>query len=178
MKASRLRGMSVVSIAEAEKVGTVHDLYVNPNARRLVALSIKASDGTLKSVPVGAVNKVGRDAITIKDAKSLREEVPEKGDSIVPLSKLMGTRAVTHGGDVLGSVSEVEFDPSDFHVESYDLSTGVLSTITGSRKTLPADEHVHYGKELLMVTEEAAAGVEGEEKGGAPRGGKTGTRRH
>ena len=84
---------------------------------------------------------------------------------------------MTHGGDVLGSISEVEFDPSDFRIESYDLSAGVLATITGAKKTLPADEHVHYGRDLLMVTNEAATGAEAEEKGRAPREEKTGTRR-
>ena len=104
MKASRLRGMSVVSIAEAEKVGTVHDLYVNPNARRLTALSIRTPDGTLKSVPVDAINKVGRDVITIKDVKSLREEEPENGDGSVPLSPSRDTRRRRAGLHLRGRV--------------------------------------------------------------------------
>ncbi len=154
MKASRLRGIAVVSIAEATKEGTVRDLVLDPNRRRVVALSIRPTGGGAdKVVSVKNIHSIGRDAVTITDAEVLRGEHPVRGDGEIYLTKLKGTKALTDKGEIIGTVAEVEVDPDNFSIIGYQLSTGFMSELTGNRKSLPADERVRYGRDALMVQE-------------------------
>ncbi len=152
MKASQLRDKAIVSIADGSKQGTVRDLVMEPNRRRVVAITVKPSGGgNDKTIPVKEVHSAGRDAITIRDADVLQEEQPIRGDGQIRLSKLIGTKALTDTGHVVGSISEVEIDPDDFAIIGYDLTTGVMSSLTGSRQRIAADNKVHYGRDVLVV---------------------------
>lgn len=158
MKASRLSGIAIVSIADGTKEGTVRDVVLEPNRRRVVALTIRPTGGRNdKLVPVKEIHSAGRDAITIPNTDVLKEEHPVRGDGEVYLSELKGTKALADTGEVVGTISEVEIDPNSFAILGYELTTGVWSGLTGSRKRLPADERVHYGRDVLIVRESMPA---------------------
>jgi len=154
MKASRLRGTAVISISEATKQGRVRDLLLDPNRRRVVALSIASTGGgPAKLIFTKDIHSVGPDAVTVRDSELLRDEHPTHGNGEVYLSRLRGMKVITESGRVMGSVADVEIDPTSFAITGYELTTGVLSELTGQRKKLPADKNVHYGKDLLVVRE-------------------------
>jgi uncharacterized protein YrrD len=151
MKASQMRDMAVVSIEDAEKIGTVHDLLVNPDGQRVVALQIKTAQGKeISIVPVDEIASIGRDAITIHDSRGIATEIAME-EATVHLSKLLGTKVLTHSGNLLGTVAEVEMDVSTFTITGYELSTGAVSDVIGNRKKLSSYEGVHYGRDILMV---------------------------
>ena len=158
MKASRLNGIAVVSIADATKEGTVRDTVLDPNRRRVVALSIQPTGGgPQKTVSVKDVHSVRRDAVTIRDRDVLRQEHPIRGDSEVMQSKLKGKRVLTERGKVIGNVAEVEIDPESFSIIGYELSTGFMSDLTGNREKLSADDNVHFGRDVFIVSEPGSA---------------------
>jgi uncharacterized protein YrrD len=158
MRASQLRGLAVVSIAEATKEGTVQDVVLEPNRRRMAGLSVRPTGGgNDKALSVKDLHSVGRDAITIRDAEALREEPPARGNGEVYLSRLKGMKAMTDTGQIIGTIAEVEIDPTNFAIIGYELSTGVISDLTGNRRKLPADGNIHYGRDVLIVRESAAA---------------------
>jgi uncharacterized protein YrrD len=151
MKVSRLRDMAVVSIEDAEKIGTVSDLLVNPDGQRVLALRVKGAQGQETNiVPVEEIASIGKDAITIHDTRGIAMDI-EMDEGTVYLSKLTGTKVLTRSGDLLGTVAEVEFDPYSFDITGYELSTGTVSDLVGSRKRFPASDGVHYGKDILIV---------------------------
>jgi uncharacterized protein YrrD len=151
MKASRIRDMAVVSIEDAEKIGTVHDLLVNPDGQRVVALLVKTGKGQEPSVvPVDEIASIGRDAITIHDSRGVATDLALE-EGTVHFGRLLGTKVLTRSGDLLGTVAEVEVDSSSFAIVGYELSTGTVSDVIGNRKKLASYDGVHYGKDILMV---------------------------
>lgn len=151
MKASRMRGMAVVSIEDAEKIGSVQDLILNPDEQRVVAIRVKSAEGREASIiPVDEIEAIGRDAITIRDTRGMATEIPMEIGTVY-LSRLLGTKVLTRSGELLGTVAEVEMDGYDFGITGYELSTGVVSNVFGNRKRLPATDPVHFGKDILMV---------------------------
>ena len=164
MKATQLRGMPVVSIAGAENLGEVQDLVLNPDAQHVVAVRIKlVPEGVVKTVSAREV-RVGHDAVTIKDPRSVAEEELTEVEGTVDLSKLLGARALSHGGNILGHVEDVELD-SDLNITGYELGKGTLSDLFGGRKSLPATTGIHYVKDILMVPDEVVTELEGMKKG-------------
>lgn len=164
MKATQLRGMPVVSIAGAENLGEVQDLVLNPDARHVVAVRIKlVPEGVVKTVSTLEV-RVGHDAVTIKDPRSVTEEELTEVEGTVDLSKLLGTRALSHGGNLLGHIEDVELD-TDLNITGYELGKGALSDLFGGRRDLPAAKGIHYVKDILMVPDEVVTELEGIEKG-------------
>jgi uncharacterized protein YrrD len=160
MKATQLRGMPVVSISGAEKLGEVQDLVLNPDAQHVVAVRIKLSlEGVVKTVSALEV-RVGHDAITIKDPRSATAEELTEVDGAFDLSRLLGTRVMSYRGNLLGNIEDVEID-TDLIITGYELGKWTLSDFFGGRRSLPAAEGIHYVKETLMVTDDGVSALDG-----------------
>lgn len=159
MKATELWGMRVVSVPGAENVGEVDDLVLKPGAQRVVAVRIKSvPEGVVKTVSAVDV-QVGHDAVTIKGIRSIPEEELTELEGTVDLSKLLGSNVMSHAGNILGNVEDVELEPSDLSITGYDLGKGALANLFGGRSSLPAAIGIHYG-EFLMVPPEVVAEME------------------
>ncbi len=159
MKATQLLGMPVVSIAGAEKLGDVQDLVLNPDAQHVVAVRIKLlPEGVVKTV--SAIDaRVGHDAVTIKDSRSVTQEELAEAEGTVDLSRLLGVRVLSHGGNLLGNIEEVEID-TNLVITGYQVGTNALSDLFGGRKSLPAVEGMHFVKDILMVPDVGDAAPE------------------
>lgn len=156
MKATQLRGMPVVSIAGAEKLGSVQDLVLNPDAQHVVAIRIKLlPEGVVKTV--SAVDaRVGQDAVTTKDPRSVGEEELTELQGTVDLATLLGTRVLSHGGNLLGNIEDVEIDEG-LSITGYEIGKGGLANLFGGRSSIPAAQGMHYVKDMLMVPDEVVA---------------------
>ncbi len=165
MKASKLRGMSVVSVDNADKLGEVKDVLVDTEAQRVVGLELKNSSPYAgNAVPADGIHSVGKDAITVRggdrghetrDEPATRENSDLRNDNVVRLDKLLGAKVLSEGGDMLGTLHDVEVDPSNFRITSYELGTGPLAKITAPSKRLDASQGVRYDNGILMVPEES-----------------------
>lgn len=159
MKATQLRGMSVVSIVGAEKMGEVQDLVLNPDAQQVVAIRIKLiPEGVVKTISAREV-RVGNDAVTIKDPKSIGEEDLTEVEGTVDLATLLGTKVLSHSGNLLGNIEGVEID-TYMKITGYEVGKGGLSDLFGRRSNLPAGPDMHYVKQMLMVPDEVVAELE------------------
>ncbi|MCL5677255.1 MAG: PRC-barrel domain-containing protein [Firmicutes bacterium] len=164
MKATQIRKKAVVSIAEAEKVGTINDLILNPDKHHVEAFWVKTEpEGIMKVVPTDAAQNLGRDALTIRDRKALQDEYAAKGKETVRLDKLQGSKVITHSGTLVGTVSEVEVDPSNFEIVGYEVNTGGLPGLVGAgrRKLSP---NVNFGEDILMIPDSARIEPSGKEE--------------
>ena len=66
MKFSELKGRAVVSLDNAQKMGEVEDLMVEPVSRHIVSLKVRTGRFSASQlVPADTVKNVGVDAVTI-----------------------------------------------------------------------------------------------------------------
>src|SRR3712207_977122 len=96
MKAQHVSGIPVVSISAGERVGSISELLLDLDEKRVAAFALGSSGltGGIMStetpapqfLPADKVRAIGPDAMTVQDASVIREAGP--GDSMIPLSEL------------------------------------------------------------------------------------------
>src|SRR3954471_3117781 len=104
MKAQKLNGMPVVSMADGSKVGNVVDLLFDTSELRITALSLHT--GQNRSIlPFGAIRSIGADAVMVESTAATEGAAGQTGrDSLRGLGDLVGLAVVTGDGTILGEV--------------------------------------------------------------------------
>jgi sporulation protein YlmC with PRC-barrel domain len=145
---SRIKGVLVVSEKEAANLGTVDNVLIDPESRKLSAVAFKnRHTGEDVFVESADITRIGVDVILINEqasAKSIAEgERPGR-----QLRTLRGVRVTTHGGKLLGKLE-------DFHI---DHETRILTELhLDHGRTLPVSaKEVIIGPDEILVPMEYA----------------------
>jgi uncharacterized protein YrrD len=128
MRFSEAIGRQVVSTTTAATVGRLDEFVVDPRLHAVVALRLKKVDDG-DTLAWGGITAFGADAITVSGADVLTAADP----SIEALSgkhhQIIGNRTLTTGGDDLGKVSDVEFDPETGVITAVILAGGEVEGV-------------------------------------------------
>lgn len=145
MRFSDAKGHKVVDKSTATTVGQVRGFLVDPRSRSVAALRLKKTDrgDVLRWSDLTAF---GVDAITIDDSAAITELDDELEAFRGKRRRLLKKRVLTTGGDELGEVADVEFDPD----------TGTLTTILLQDGEVAADRLVDIGSYAVVVQEQPA----------------------
>ncbi len=176
MNANDLKGLAVVTLADAAKVGHVSDILFDPQYRQILGFRVKRSAlGHSETVLRRDVSAVGQDAITIPTHAALNEEgrFPELAGAST-LGKVEGTRIVTESGTYLGTIHAVQVDDEARTVVAYELATGLLGHLRGEHPTLSAEYVRQIGEGGVMVVADAAADEGAAQTPGTPEQGTAG----
>ncbi len=145
MKFSHAKGHKVVDRSTADTVGQVRGFLVDPASRSVVALRLKKTDRG-EVLRWGDLTAFGVDAVTIGDRAAITELDGELKALRGKRRRLLKKRVLTTGGDELGVVSDVEFDPD----------TGKLTALLLHDGELTADRLVGVGSYAVVVQEQPA----------------------
>jgi uncharacterized protein YrrD len=136
MRFSECRKRPILDTATAQQVGRVDGFAVDAAGRCIHAVRVgKSHDGSV--LPWEQVKGFGPDAVTVESASSVRRSdggLDEAGD-------LTGTRVLSERGFELGTVRDVEFDPS----------TGSLLELVLDQRSIPGDDLLGYGSYAVVV---------------------------
>jgi uncharacterized protein YrrD len=180
-----LKGMAVISIEDGTKIGTISRVYVDPAEKRVVGISVDPGSSLIEAdstrlIDVADVHSLGPDALTIDDASKIEgNETNERWMDLVDMDRMTNDKVVTVGGEQVGGVAGVQFNPQDFMLTGIDVSPGFFKT----NKFVPIDMVTTIGPDMMIVsnavcapegaTETEAAGSTDEEEFGtrlyAPR---------
>lgn len=156
MRLGEIRGKSVVSLAEARKVGVVDDVLVDARHERIEALRLKSErDGPSYVVSSDDVRGFGPDAVTIDHQDALMSSDRMPGMSgLRSLSAVLNSRVVTEDGRLLGTVSEVDFDPASRRIRRFEFGGEGLEGLLGRKHSLDPEDVVGIGPGLVTVRNE------------------------
>jgi sporulation protein YlmC with PRC-barrel domain len=149
MDVRKIRGMAVVTLAEAGRVGQVTDLLFDLSPLRAVALRVRAEEGDVL-VPFDRIREIGADAITTDSAEALGVQSRE-GRHMPGIDEISKLKVVDEHGTLLGTITELDIDPSDGHVAKVDVRKGEILGVGGERQTVDADRILSVGQEVLTV---------------------------
>lgn len=141
---SRLYGAMVIAMAQAVKLGRVHEIYIDPAARRISGISYKSSVlGTEEEayVDFGAILKFSNDMVIIDDQTSGGERPAE----IAPfaLRALKRNQITTQSGTHIATLADMVFDQTDGKIAEIHLPENLRLDIDM--------EQVILGPDLIMV---------------------------
>ncbi|HEX2987245.1 MAG TPA: PRC-barrel domain-containing protein [Chloroflexota bacterium] len=161
MKATELRGMPLVSVKDAKRIGKVQDVIVDTTGQRVVALQAKTDSEEPSFITLDRIHAVGKDVITLEEEKPAKERRGHPGakgvgkEGVFPFKELHGNRVITYDGTFLGTLSDLDIDTSDFRINEYEVSSSALSEITKSYKRIRATPDMHIGEGIITVSEQA-----------------------
>ena len=160
---SQLRGFPLVNISSGEKIGEVGDVLLDEH--RHVAQAFVTKVGLLHLhgptyVPLANAS-IGRDAITVQP-KAVTEQDMEQMKGLPKVSELIGIRALSNIGELIGTVADVHFDQNDGTLLAFEIKpegAALRQRMLGSQNmTLPLSGVVSFGPNLI-VDANAIAGL-------------------
>ncbi|WP_121750647.1 PRC-barrel domain-containing protein [Streptomyces sp. E2N166] len=131
---TEVRGLPVVSPAEAGPLGTVTSLTVDIASRAVSHVRLRGSRLRRETVlPWDAVHAVGPGAVRVRSTAA--------PDTLPPRHDLLGRRVLTEAGAEHGTVLDVAFDPE----------AGRLLAVFTTRGEVSADRLLGLGDHALVV---------------------------
>ena len=133
-----LNGMSVLSLATGNRLGHIVDLFIDPVNGLLLGASVSLANGELAGLTFSEIHSFGRDAVMTKADESV---TPLEGSTLVsgrPARKLIGTKIITEGGDLLGQITNVLVTLKPPPQIFYEARQSLLDKLLGREFYLPA----------------------------------------
>ena len=178
MNSKQIKGISVISIADGERLGSVDNVYFDPATMQVVGFAIRAHGGLLGSgtgtiVDVTSVRSLGPDVMTIPDkAAAGGATTSAEYGHLVLLDRLVKRRVVTEGGVFVGQVASLDFDDKTFNLTQIEVSPGFFKT----NRSVPVGQVISIGHDVVVVADAVCAADElpaAESEEEAPRPGAT-----
>lgn len=159
LKASELRGRVVLTLSDAAKVGHVDDVLLDATYRTVLGFRIKkGAFSQTEAVLRSNVAAVGRDAVTVSspDVINMQDRLEELSGASA-LAVAQRTKVVTEGGELLGTISDVEIDAEALSVTSYVLDASLWQRLRHQEPTFGAQHVVKLGEGGIMIVANAVA---------------------
>lgn len=153
-KSSQILGLPIISIADGSEVGNVKSLVINPDKGSIDFLTIEKEEWqvSVKAIPYKKVVGIGEYAATIETDSAIIDlnEIPIANQLVNKKIKIIGSKVMTRKGEMLGDVHEYYVD------EDNGTILGTSINVSGREVTLPANSVITYGKDIIIVKENAS----------------------
>ncbi len=158
MRITQLRGLRVISLAEALKMGKVENVLLDPTGRWVAALQLRGG-GTLSGkhlVLREAVKRVGQHAIILGAPIGMGDNEQElELDRLIDLKTFIGLEVVTDEGMLLGHIHDAEIDPETLKIIEYELVRNFWDAYLQTGLRVAAQDTLSGSKDVLIVPEGA-----------------------
>ncbi len=152
MDAHKLKGMTIVSISEATRLGTITDVLFQTEPLRVAALQ-GAGEGTEFVIPFEDVRNLGADAVTVESSQVT--QIASTGTAIgnlMGLARLRQLKVVDETGTLVGTVETARLDTATGRVEHLVAYKGGVLGVGRAATTIPVEAIRSVGVDVLTVT--------------------------
>ncbi|HET7079593.1 MAG TPA: PRC-barrel domain-containing protein [Chloroflexia bacterium] len=149
MKFSELKGRAVVRLEEAQRIGEVEDLMVEPVSRHIVSLKVRTGlFSAAELVPAAAVKNVGADAVTIASTAEPAPPSASGAPPLIALSTILGNKVVTDAGTLVGELQDVLLDWANLAITGYEVREGGVFAKT---QEFTATPDLRFGEKIITM---------------------------
>jgi|GEM_PF-1833814 len=148
-----IKGIRVISVSDADQLGTLERAFLDPAERMIVGFSYHASGGFLKPesnplIDTGDIQSFSQDVLTLANKAMVRgEKTTSRYAELVDLNRLHGEKVVTEDGRALGAIHAVEFDEHSYKLTGVEVSAGHFEKNT----VIAAGDIVTIGTDVTVV---------------------------
>ncbi len=162
MNSKQVKGLSVISIADGKKLGSISHIFIDPVQKQVVGFSVGGSHSLLSTDPdqgmvVDAkdVHSLGPDALTLTNTSAARGDATNSSyGGLLDAEQLTKRKVLTEGGTMVGQVASLEFDPATYRITGIETSPGFFK----SNQMIPVEQVTNIGEELVLVSDAVCAG--------------------
>ncbi len=177
IRASELRGRSVVDVNAGERLGTIDDVILDPAGRQVAGYVVSERPGLLGGkeviVPGSAVHAIGPDAVTVRRGEQSDAETGRLGP-LPRLTRVTGRKMVSESGRLLGTIHDILLADDGMGVVGYALGSGsggglgnLLGRDKDQQRYVRADSDLRVGYDVIVVPDDAVL-ASGERADAAP----------
>lgn len=159
IRASTLKGLAVVTLSDATKVGQVDEVLFDTEMRHVLGFRVSAGRfQPTEAVARADVAAVGREAVTIPNATAVNQEarLPALAQAQT-LGQATNTKVVSEGGDLLGTIADIELDDDGRVVTGYVLAGSVWARVRHQEPVISAQRIVRLGGDGIMIVPQDVA---------------------
>lgn len=139
---SQVRGQRVLAQADAQLVGSVRRLLLDPASVSVSGAQLEGVIGDATIMPWNAVVSVGPDAVMVESADVLRPPGTElEGRIGEGIFDLEGKQVLSDLGDSLGQLEDIEFDER----------SGRVSQLMVPGHRFPLERFIAVGPDALII---------------------------
>lgn len=161
MRITQLRGLRVISLSEALKMGQVEDALLDPTGRWVAALRVRGGEtlGGEHLVLREAVKRVGQHAVILGAPIGIGDDHDENKelelDRLIDLKTFIGLEVVTDEGVLLGRIRDAELDVQTLTIIEYQLVRNFWDTYLQTGLRVAAQQTLSGSKDVLIVPQAA-----------------------
>jgi len=149
MKFSELKGRAVVRLEEAQRIGEVEDLMVEPVSRHIVSLKVRTGlFSAAELVPAAEVKNVGADAVTIAPTTEPAPQSAAGAPPLIALTTILGNKVVTDAGTLVGELQDVLLDWANLAITGYEVREGGVFAKT---QEFAATPDLRFGEKIITI---------------------------
>lgn len=145
-------GMTVITIQEGVEAGTVKGCVINAAQRAVAGLVIEDGKWYLgaKVLPLSKIISYGENVILTEQGSDIEAVTPNSQLAALFEQdvRVIGTKVLTRQGIFQGEIAEYSF------AENGDIGAYDIATKAGELLTVPAEQVITLGKELIIVSAE------------------------
>jgi sporulation protein YlmC with PRC-barrel domain len=141
MRFTEVRKRDVVATDDAETIGRIEHLVVDPTSHTVSALRLGKVKGDDHYVSWSELGSFGQDVVTVPRAVVLRPADDEREENVRKETGILGKRVLSDNGRDLGEVEDVEFDPE----------TGEVTTVITDAEQIAGERLRGIGSYAVVV---------------------------
>ena len=162
-KSKRFASMPVFSLEEGLHIGSVKEIVVSPNDKRVAALIIEQKGWFREQrfIPYHKVYSVGDDAVTIEKTSGVQRAtgLPDIVKLLKDKIKVIGAKIVTENGNLLGFIDEYYVEIETGNITGLEFSGNLINNVIKGRAFLDISFVRTIGREIVIVNNEAPENV-------------------
>ncbi|MEU2376274.1 PRC-barrel domain-containing protein [Streptomyces misionensis] len=123
MLVSQAHGLPVITAEEAEQLGRVSGLTIDPRTRSVVCVRLSGAPKHATTIAWDLIEGVGRSAVVVRSLASAglgRDEFPTHHEAL-------GKRVLTEHGTEHGTLKDIAFDTATGHIHTLYTALGEIS---------------------------------------------------
>ncbi|HZU11696.1 MAG TPA: hypothetical protein VFB58_02565 [Chloroflexota bacterium] len=154
MKASAIKGLQVRPAGGEEVTGTVADLILDTDERRVVAVQVNRLENVeMYVLAAGDIEGISENGMTARrDAVLLPQEDAANYLTLPTFNRLLDQKAMTEGGDVLGKLADIDVNTDTWEIDGYGIVNNLAEDLAQGEHELSPDQVLSAGAHMLLVS--------------------------
>ncbi len=166
ISALALPDMPVYSVNEAEAIGRVKEVIIDPDAKCLLALAVDKGGWyhDVRMIPAGKISILGDDAVMLDERRVTvpPPDLPKIVQNIKHPCNIIGARLVSEDGRVFGRAENFYISRENGKISRIEIYGGLLGRLWAGKITLDAAHILTVGTDTVVVDAAAAADLQPE----------------
>jgi len=148
----QLRGMPVVDISSAHRIGNVLNVHLDPNTGSVESIDVgRSGEAAERRVKVVDIRRIGKDAVVMLPAATNGHHRQEALDGFIDTATITGLEVLDEEGDRVGFISDILLNADSLEVHAYELTTPFMERLFRGPRRIAPDRVLMCSRDVMLI---------------------------